>query len=381
MKVFFTLDSLANGGTEKSTVDILSYFSKDIELKVVHLLPGFDLKHAYEKAGIPLHYLDIGGRHSYHKGIPRLIRLIRKEKPDLIVSSILTANLTSRIAGLITRTPVVGTFVNDSYGEIRIEEMRKKKQYSKFRLFWLFDKWTSGIPVYWISNAVSIAQSNARALGIGKKKIKVIYRGRETDVFPLRQHLPVADNFRFVFVGRMVERKGLAELITAFSELKKKHSNITLDIFGDGLFRKRTEAMIDEFQLRDSVKLHGMVANGWKKLYDAHCFVFPSWYEGFSGALIEAMMADIPIIASDISMNLEAVSSETALIYKVKNVNELVDCMDRMISSYPAMMQMASRASASAKSRFDIKVIANEYESFLRKVVEKKVDEEDLVDV
>jgi glycosyltransferase involved in cell wall biosynthesis len=379
MKVFFTLDSLANGGTEKSTVDILSYFSRDTEIKVIHLLPGFDLQPAYEKAGIPLQYIDIGGRYAYIKGIRRLIGLIRKEKPDLIVSSILTANLTSRIAGLITGTPVIGTFVNDSYGAIRIEEMRRKKQYFKFRLFWLFDKWTSGIPVYWISNAVSIAQSNAKALGLRKKKIKVIYRGRETDVFPDRGPLPVLDKFRFVFVGRMLQRKGLAELITAFNTLKKKHSNITLDIFGDGLFRKQTETMIDEYRLHDAVKLHGMVPNGWKKLYDAHCFVFPSWYEGFSGALIEAMMAGIPIIASDISMNLEAVSDETALIYKVKDVDALVHSMDKMITSYPEMIQMANRAKEEAKRRFDIKVIAKEYESFLREVVEKKVDKEGLL--
>ncbi|MEO8772106.1 MAG: glycosyltransferase [Ferruginibacter sp.] len=379
MKVFFTLDTLANGGTEKSTVDILSYFSKDTETKVVHLLPGYALQPLYEKAGIPLHFIDMGGKYSYYRGISRLVKLIRKEKPDLIVSSILTANIVSRIAGLITRTPVIGTFVNDSYGEIRIEEMRQKKQYSKFRFFWLVDKWTAGIPKYWISNAVSIAQSNAKALGIRKKKIKVIYRGREADVFPERKLLPVAGGFRFVFVGRMLQRKGLAELIMAFNTLKKKHNNITLDIYGDGLFRKKTEAMINEYQLHDAVRLHGMVPEGWKKLYEAHCFVFPSWYEGFSGALIEAMMAGIPIIASGISMNLEAVSNETALIFKVKDVDELVDSMDKMITSYPAIMQMADRAREEAKKRFDIKVIANEYESFLKDVVGRRVKEEGLI--
>ena len=55
MKVFFTLDSLANAGTEKSTLDILSHFSKDVEVKVIYFYPGSDLKADYEKAGIPLY--------------------------------------------------------------------------------------------------------------------------------------------------------------------------------------------------------------------------------------------------------------------------------------------------------------------------------------
>jgi glycosyltransferase involved in cell wall biosynthesis len=121
------------------------------------------------------------------------------------------------------------------------------------------------------------------------------------------------------------------------------------------------------------------VPNGWKKLYEAHCFVFPSWYEGFSGALIEAMMAGIPIIASDISMNLEAVDKETALIYKVKSVNELAAHMETMITSYPNMIEMGKRARAVASGRFDIKVIAAEYESFLHSVANKTVNEANLI--
>ncbi len=127
MKVFFTLDTLANAGTEKSTLDILSHFSKGTETKVIYFYPGEDLRKDYEKAGIALHYANLKGKRSFLTGILRLVKLIRNEKPDLIVSSILRANLISRIAGLITRTPVIGTFVNDSYGQVRIEEMKRKK--------------------------------------------------------------------------------------------------------------------------------------------------------------------------------------------------------------------------------------------------------------
>lgn len=379
MKVLFTLDTLANAGTEKSTLDIVSQFSKNTEAKIVHFYPGYDLKAGFEKAGIPLHFIDLKGKRSFIKGISRLVKLIRVEKPDLVISSIMRADLISRAACYITGTTLIGTLVNDSYGDIRIEELRRQKQYSKFRFFWLLDKWTSGIPAYWISNAVSIAKSNARALGIKKKRIKVIYRGRETAVFP-EWHPPQPDNkFRFVFVGRLMERKGLSELLAAFSIVKEKNKNVQLDIFGEGVFRKDLEAAIGKLHLENTVTLHGAVPNGWKKLYDAHAFLFPSWYEGFSGSLIEAMITGVPIVASDIPMNLEAVDDKTALIFKVKDIDQLAFNMEKMITSYPDMIEMGKRAKQVAISRFDIKVIAHEYESFLHSVMNKTVSEENLL--
>ena len=145
------------------------------------------------------------------------------------------------------------------------------------------------------------------------------------------------------------------------------------------MFRKKVESTIIQLQLQDTVSLHGKVPNGWKRLYEADCFVFPSWYEGFSGALVEAMAVGIPIIASDIPMNMEAINSNTALIYPVKDTNQLVDQMIRVIEQYPQMTEMGKRAREEAAARFDIREIAAQYESFLKEVASGKVAEETLI--
>lgn len=375
----FTLDSLGHGGTEKSTLDILSHFSGEVNAKVVYFFPYFELKPDYERAGIPLIYADLKGKRSFIAGTRSLVRIIRKEKPDLIVSSIMRANFYSRIAGKITGTPVVGTFVSDSYGKVRIAEKKAKNQYRGFRFFWWLDKLTAQIPAYWISNAAAIAVSNAKALNIKEKKIKVIHRGRDSAVFPAWQPAEDQHEFRFVFVGRLLESKGLRELVIAISKIKTLHPEVKLDIFGEGGFRKSLERMVDELRLGDTVTLHGRVADGWKKLYDAACFVFPSWYEGFSGALVEAMMSGVPIIASDIPMNLEAVGKETALTYPVKDEAALAQRMTEMINNYAAMIEMGERARKAAGEKFDIKKIAADYESFLKTVVSKNVDVSSLI--
>jgi glycosyltransferase involved in cell wall biosynthesis len=375
MKVFFTLDTLSIGGTERSTLDILSHFSKDTHVKVIYFYKGHELKEAYEKAGIPLNFVGLPTRKSYIKGIKTLVNIIRTEKPDIVVSSIARADLLSRIACFITGTPIIGTFVNDSYGDIRVEEHKKRKTYIKFVYAWSIDKLTSFVPKYWIANCKSIAFSNAKALGLNLNKLKVIYRGRETAKFPIWKAPEFKGKIKFVFVGRLMERKGLYELLEVAKMLNEEKLNFQLDIFGGGNIQADLQKIIVANGLQHIITLHGTVQQGWKKIYEGHCFVFPSWYEGFSGSLVEAMITGIPIIASDIPMNREAVTDgKTALLFKVKDKEQLFNSMKKVITNYDDVLVMGKNARSEALSRFDINIVANQYETFLKSVVNQKVD-------
>lgn len=378
MKVLFTIDGLNSGGTEKSTLDIISHFSKDVEVKVVYFYPKFDLVPEYEKAGIPLEYVGLKGKRSLVKGTLSLRKIIKREKPDLIVSSIMRANFYSRFASILTGVPVVGTFVSDGYGGLRLEEMMNRDNSFAYKFFWWLDKVSSKVPKFFISNGIYIAKSNAKALSIPKNKIKVIYRGRNTALFP--EWKPQNDGkFRFVFVGRLMERKGLNELLQALKEVAQKHPNAELHICGDGRYRPKVDAMINELQINDKVVMHGKVPQAWKKLYDANCFVFPSWTEGFSGALVEAMIAGIPIIASDIPQNLEAVNERTSLIFKVTDADDLTEKMNQMIEEYDVNVEKASKTREIAREKYEIRNISHQYEQFLKDVLNKKVDRQQLI--
>lgn len=375
MKIYFTLDTISIGGTERSTLDILSHFSKDTEVKLIYFYNGHELKEAYQQAGIPLHFVGLNTRKSYLQGIKALIKIIRTEKPDIIVSSIARADLISRIACFITQTPLVGTFISDSYSEVKQEVHKKRKTYIKFIYAWSLDRLTSFVPKYWIANCKSIAFSNAKALSLNINKLKVIYRGRDTTKFPVWQAPDLNGKIKFVFVARLMESKGLYELLEVAKMLNENRFNFQLDIFGGGNILPDLQKIIDNNGLQSIVTLHGSVQQGWKKIYEGHCFVFPSWYEGFSGSLVEAMITGIPIIASDISMNKEAVTDgKTALLFKVKDKQQLFDCMKKVITNYDGVLMLGKNARQEAFARFDINIIANQYEGFLKSVVNKNVD-------
>ncbi|TDK43328.1 glycosyltransferase [Algoriphagus formosus] len=476
MKILFTQDALVNAGAERSHLEILSRFPEEVDVGFVYFYPKHDLKEAYERAGIRLFFLDIPESYHFVLAVRKLVKLIRREKPDLLVSSLWRADIITRIASWITGVPLVGTLVNDSYVPIAWTD----KKGIKYKIVYWLDRITAGIPVHWIANAQALADSHVKTLGIDKDKISVVYRGRpviartrysqprsnvgedetiskgenfnqketafpdsvgiavtdpEETASPPRR-IAVADDViaketssrlpdeagadegsaaisrieqeksnetaspdsvgiavtnpirNFISYGRLLERKGFQDAIRAFAKVLQTYPDCTLTIFGEGPYRNQLETLIQDLNLQKSFFLPGKISSPMELLISNgkehrtsdighptsfNCFLFPSWYEGFSGALVEAMMAGIPIIASDIPMNLEAVEDQkTALIFPVQDVDALAQKMLWAIENPEEMQILGVYARKVAEKRFDIEKIARQYEDTLVKLAKKQ---------
>lgn len=372
IKVIFIQDSLANAGTENSLLNILPYFSEKIEYKVVYLYPQHELLQKYQQAAISTVFLDLKGKYDFLNGYSKIQKLFKSEKPDLVVSSLLRSNLLSRMVCKSMGIPILGTLVSDSYHKDAIETKGFSAKL-KFRFFWNLDRYTARIPELFIANSAAIAASHKKSLGISPERTKVIYRGRIVPGKAWISKTTPYTSYNFVSYGRLIPLKGYRELIDAFSEVQKKFPSSTLTIYGEGHFRSSLEKQIENLHLSKSVSLPGVHNNVTQELYQYHCFVFPSWYEGFSGALVEAMLSGIPIIASDIPMNLEAVKDkETALTFEVKNTQMLEQKMIFAIENPTIMQIIGAKARVISIERFDIKTIARQYEEVLMEVYHKK---------
>jgi glycosyltransferase involved in cell wall biosynthesis len=363
LKLLFTQDALVNAGAERSHLEILSRFSEEMEASLVYFYPKHELKEAYERAGIRLFFLDIPEGYHFPLAVYRLVLLIRKEKPDLLLSCLWRADMITRIASWITGVPLIGTLVNDSYAPLAW----KDKKGLKYKLVYWLDRFSAGVPKHWISNSQALVESHQITLGLKEEKISVIYRGREVPKVPKREPKPIRN---FISYGRLLERKGFQEAILAFSRVYEAYPDTRLTIYGEGPYRPNLEKLIRDLQLEDFIQLPGKISNPDFLLQNADCFLFPSWYEGFSGALVEAMMAGIPIIASDIPMNLEAVEDqETALIFPKTSSVELANQMIWAINHPSEMIAMGNRAREIAQNRFDIDQIAGQYQNTLQTII------------
>lgn len=366
MKIIFVIDSLANSGSERSLLDIISNFSQNTQAILVYLQPPHSLKNEFSKASIRTIWLNENKKKGFVTNLFLLNRIIKQEQPDFVVSSLYKSNILSRFSCLLTKTKLIGTFVSDSYSKLRFHNYTLKQKVG-FTIIKQFDKLTATIPIGFISNSHSVKVSNCKHLAIQKNKVKVIYRGRNTEQI-LKWNQPLNNSkFVFIMISRVLKTKGFEELIKAFSIVSKSYPNTTLEVYGDGPFLESAKKMCAQMGLSNSVFFKGNQLNAWKHLYNVNCFIFPSWYEGLSGALIEATIAGIPTIASNIPMNIEVIKNcKTALTHQVKDVKSLVDSMTTMVTNYRDFVAHTGSTREIAIDKFDIKKIATKYEEYFK---------------
>lgn len=373
MKVLFIIDSLQQGGAEQSLYHLIQHFPSPEKVSVVYLYPKESLKLAFESTGCNLICLHVNKKMSWVDGIQKLKKIVKKEQPNVMVSCLYESNIISRLVSKMTNTPLIGSLVSDSYSEMRTVTFGMKRKIGGLFYYYL-DFLTASIPKMWIANSEFIKQSNAKKLNIPLNKIQVVYRGRDADEIKAWTRPEQNEAFHFACVGRLIETKGLNELIHSISQLKEKGFNTKLDLYGDGPYANTLKKSVDKLGVSSEVIFHGNTPNAWEKLYHANAFVFPSWYEGFSGALVEAMMVGLPILASDIPMNLEAIEDGvSALVHRVKHVEDLFEKMKKLQTDYNASLILGKNARQIAIEKFDIKNISNQYWLLLIKFDEKDI--------
>jgi glycosyltransferase involved in cell wall biosynthesis len=370
MKIIFIIDGLLTGGAEKSTLDIVSRLPDHIIPLVVVVYKHHDLKPEFEKAGIRLIYFDLEGKYEFKRGIKLFTKVCIQEKPDLIVATLFRSEIISRIVSYRLKIPNVGTFVSDTYSSnalLGLSLMMKLK----IGTFWFLNRATISLCSHLLANSNSVKRSNAKKLLINDSKIDVIYRGRKVDDFQFNIDGRFAlEELKFLNVGRLLKSKGQKELIIAFAKFVEVYPKASLQIAGEGVYRAELEATITSLKLNDKVTLLGSVKNVPELLTNCDVFIFPSYYEGFSGALVEAMLTGAPILASDISMNKEAIDHlNTGYLFKVKNVSSLFEAMLFAVNNKEKMKKMAIKARNIAEIKYDIDNIASQHAMLYQKYV------------
>ncbi|GAB3553631.1 glycosyltransferase family 4 protein [Spirosoma fluminis] len=130
--------------------------------------------------------------------------------------------------------------------------------------------------------------------GILAARIQVVPYGVDADKFPVRVRPPGSAVFRIIFVGRMNQRKGLADLLEAVRLLRHKPLEVVL--CGRGYV---DHAILREYrELPVRVLLDLSADQLLRELHQSHVFVLPSLAEGFGHVILEAMAAGLPVITT-----------------------------------------------------------------------------------
>lgn len=143
------------------------------------------------------------------------------------------------------------------------------------------------------------------------------------------------NDFVFGNIARLAPNKDQESLIHAFSLLKQTCSNAKLVIIGDGHLEQQLKQQIKEYQLEHSVILTGFLRGGFRYMKAFDCFVLSSTQEAFGRVLLEAMIAEVPIIATKVNGIPEVIGESGGQLVAAKNSTELMASMQKIYHTSP----------------------------------------------
>ena len=167
-----------------------------------------------------------------------------------------------------------------------------------------------------------------------------------------------------VFLSRIHYKKGLDILCKAWCNLHRKFVDAHLVLAGPDVENTRSavQACIHELGIDASVSFTGMLRDGmkWSALAAAELFVLPSYSEGFSVAVLEAMGMGVPVVISR-PCNFPEVENEGCGFVIDANAAELQDALSHLLNaSHSDLMQMGERGRQLVAARYTWSVIGRQ---------------------
>lgn len=269
-----------------------------------------------------------------------LVHRLRKGHYDLIHSHwLLPQGFVGAMAALMTKTPHIATVHGSDVLALKGPVIDRFKRFA----IETSDAVTAN------SSATRLA---AKTLGPSANNIRTIPMGVSEPRAPdpaklkaLRAQYRRPNGPLLVFAGRIVIEKGTEELITAIKRLTETLPDVTALIVGDGPDRMAMEHDVKRKNLQDHVSFSGWVPP--EDLPDyfaaADMVVGPSWFEAQGLVFAEAMLANRPVIATDVGGVSDTVRhGETGLLIPAKSPHEITAAVERLHREPELALRLAS---------------------------------------
>lgn len=325
--------------------------------------PGPEMEAIAEKEGVKTIAVPMERHISLKKDVVSLFKLIkvfRRERPQMVHSMTPKAGLLCMVAAWLTRVPVrVHTFTGLVF---------PTAQGLKRKILMLTDAITCACATHIIPEGEGV-KADLQNNGITKKPMKILGYGnvrgidmtrfsRRESIMRMAENLRDSDVFTFLFVGRIVRDKGINELVAAFKRLNEEFPKTRLWLVG--FFEENLDPVSSTtksiIESNKSIEAVGeKLADELLSYYAASdCFVFPSYREGFPNTVIEAGAMNLPCIVTDINGSREIISQgENGIIIPSKNEEQLYKAMKQMITDEKGRKKMTGNARKMIADRFE----------------------------
>lgn len=368
-RILFVIGSFGVGGAETQ----LSILSADLvrrgwEVHLFSLENHGPLREILDRAGVRIH---VGGYDSLSprpqkvvsllRAQWRLFRLSRKLRPRVLHAFLPLTNFMGVLAG---RMAGIGTIVTSR---------RALGTHQDRHRWWAwFDRVANRYSTLITANSQAVIVDTVRRDHVNPTKMRLIYNGLNLPAVPnvaedrnvIRKSLGLEqDDVGLVFVANLIEYKGHRELIDAFSRIHSTYPFVHLFLIGEdrGIGRSLKE-FAESLGVAPWVNFLGRRSDVTKLLSAMDLGVMASHEEGFSNALLEKLAAGLPVLATDVGGNPEALAGvPDCMTVSAKNPNDMANGLTTMISKLEQSRMHGAQRSIMTRTQYSIKSMVDRH--------------------
>lgn len=292
------------------------------------------------------------------KTVKDIRRIYKEEKPDYIlpytVKPVIYSNLAKRGLKIKSLNWITGL------GFYGLESKTLKDKISKFIMTCLYKASFSKDDIIVFQNNDDI--DFFRMKGILKQNKYTITPGSGINISKYTYSKPPTDVVSFIFVGRLIEAKGIRVFIEAAENLKNKYQNIQFVVVG-GLDEENPNAIqkeeIDLLMQKGIVNYVGHVNNVIDYVKDSSVFVLPSMYrEGVPRSILEALALGRAIITTDnVGCRETVIKNYNGILVEKNNVSDLIKAMEFFCDNKDKIIEYGNNSRQLAESKFDVAIV------------------------
>jgi glycosyltransferase involved in cell wall biosynthesis len=367
VRVVYVTHTLGVGGAEELILNVVTRLPRDRYEPIVCCFEDPPGQMGVEIASHGIQVVPLGVKPGWRRPFDwwTIISRLRQLKPQIVHTFLLPASLYGRSAALVAGVPVIiGT-------EVNIYE-RKKWHHI------LAERWLARVGACVVASAQSVKDAYVRQLGISPGCVRVIYNAvnwdrLETTVAPdeMRRQLGVPQNRVVVgVIATLQDKKGHHVLLDAFASTPGLR-DAWLMLVGDGPLRRSLEDHAVSLGIRDRVTFCGTRRDLGNLLPAMDVFALPSLWEGLPLALILAMGAARPVVATRIAGIPEVVvDGQTGLLVPPGDSAAIGAALARLCGDPVERRRMGAAARDAVRDRFGAdaytSAVTNMYEEFLQ---------------
>lgn len=283
--------------------------------------------------------------------LPALVRYVRRERPEVMLSALAPANCLAVWARALSRIQYRLILAEHNHLSVAI----KGAVALRARLLPALMRRTYGHADGIVAVSGGVADDLAQSIGLRRERIDVIYNPVVTPRLEALSHETVEHSWLqpgqppvFLGIGRLTPQKDFPTLIRAFARVREIRE-ARLMILGDGEERGDLERVITDLGLEQDVALPGFVPNPYAYMRAAAMFVLSSRWEGLPTVLIEALACGTPVVSTDCPSGPAEILEDGrwGRLVRVGDVSTLSDAMLRRLEDdSPAPDGLQGRARA-----------------------------------